>query len=225
MARTIVIGDVHGCATELSELVAKLGVTPADKVVFVGDLIARGPDSRGALAIARRLSAVVVRGNHEHKLLRHRATGERLSAMHQAVARSLSPRDWRDLDAMPFYADLPEHGARVVHGGVDPSAPLERQEPELLLTTRTVVDGRPSDKHGDALWGALWRGPTHVVFGHNAQREPQLHPFATGLDTGCVYGGRLTALVLREREPVPDVAHRALSLVSVPARREHVRYA
>ncbi len=225
MRRTVVIGDVHGCATELEELLAKLAVTSADRVVFVGDLIARGPDSRGVLAIARRLSATVVRGNHEHKLLRHRATGERLSSMHQAVARSLSARDWADLEATPFYADLAEHGARVVHGGLDPSVPLERQAPEIMLTTRTIVDGHPSDKHGDALWGAIWRGPTHVVFGHDAKLEPQLHPFATGLDTGCVYGGRLTALVLREGEPVPDVAGRARSLVSVQAHREHARYA
>lgn len=225
MGRTIVIGDVHGCSDELAELVSKIGVTSSDRVVFVGDLVARGPDSRGVLAIARRLSATVVRGNHEHKLLRHRATGEPLSAMHQRVASSLSARDWADLEAMPFYADLPEHGLRVVHGGVDPAKPLERQDPEALLTLRTIIDGRPSDKHGDTLWGALWRGPTHIAFGHNAQREPQLHPFATGLDTGCVYGGRLTALVLRDREAVPDVAHRELSLVSVPAHREHVRYA
>lgn len=225
MGRTVIIGDVHGCADELSELLTKIGVSRADKVVFVGDLVARGPDSRGVLAIARKVSATVVRGNHEHKLLRHRASGEPLSSMHARVAASFSARDWADLEAMPFYADLPEHGVRVVHGGVDPAVSLERQEPEILLTLRTIVDGRPSDKSGDHLWGASYAGPVHVVFGHNARPEPQLHPFATGLDTACVYGGRLTALVLRERERVPDVAQRALSLVSVPAHRVHMRYA
>jgi len=225
VGRTVIVGDVHGCAAELSDLVAKIGVAAGDRVVFVGDLIARGPDSRGVLAIARRLGAVAVRGNHEQKLLSHRATRAPLSAMHRRVADALSPRDWADLEAMPLYADLPEHGLRVVHAGVDPATPLERQLPEWLLTMRTIVDGRPSDKHGDALWGAAWRGPRHIVFGHNARPDPQLHPFATGLDTACVYGGRLTALVLREGERVPDVDHRALSLVSVPARREHARYA
>lgn len=225
MPRTVIIGDVHGCSDELEELLAKVGVSEGDRVVFVGDLVARGPDSRGVLALARKVSALVVRGNHEHKLIRHRASRDSLSAMHQRVAASLSPRDWADLDAMPFYADLPEHGVRVVHGGVDPSLPLERQDPEMLLTLRTFANGRPSDKHGDELWGKSYGGPTHVVFGHNAQPEPQLHPFATGLDTACVYGGRLTALVLREGEKVPPIGERALSLVSVPAHAVHMRYA
>ena len=57
-------------------------------------------------------------------------------------------------------------------------------------------DGRPSKRIEGAPWAALWTGPEHAVFGHDAIRGLQQHPLATGLDTGCVYGRELTALLL-----------------------------
>jgi hypothetical protein len=83
------------------------------------------------------------------------------------------------------------------------------------------ADGDPIEKRGDALWGIRYPGPPHVVFGHNAMTDPQIHPAATGLDTGCVYGGRLTALVLAEGAPPPPAKDRAAALVSVRARRAY----
>jgi calcineurin-like phosphoesterase family protein len=69
MQRTIVIGDVHGCIEELRELLKKCEYCPDDEVVFVGDLVARGPDSLGVLALVRNLGARSVLGNHDHALL------------------------------------------------------------------------------------------------------------------------------------------------------------
>ncbi|MDQ2645633.1 MAG: metallophosphoesterase, partial [Myxococcota bacterium] len=70
---TILIGDVHGCAAELSELLERLGPRQGDQVVFVGDLVARGPDSPGVLRLIRELGGRAVRGNHEERLLAARA--------------------------------------------------------------------------------------------------------------------------------------------------------
>ena len=97
----------------------------------------------------------------------------------------------------------------MVHGGLVPGIPIEQQTRDHLLNLRSIKDnGEPSKKIVGAPWASLWTGPEHVVFGHDAVRGLQRHPFATGLDTGCVYGRELTALVLPTGE-----------LVSVPAAR------
>jgi hypothetical protein len=88
--------------------------------------------------------------------------------------------------------------------------PIEAQSPDLLMNMRTLrPDGTGSRRPDDGvLWGARWPGPELVVFGHHATAGLQRHPHAVGLDTGCVYGGKLTAYVL------PDDR-----FVSVPARQ------
>jgi diadenosine tetraphosphatase ApaH/serine/threonine PP2A family protein phosphatase len=228
----VFVGDVHGCLFELEALLDAVRFTRHDRLVLVGDAVARGPDSAGVLKLLRRLRGVLVRGNHEEKLLRWRAArrahalgqGKRpkpLGPVHEEVARALRGPDWVQLAASPLWVDFPKHGVRAVHAGVVPSLPFERQDKRTLLRIRTVSpDGDPEEKASGVLWGALYKGPPHIVFGHNAARAPQVHPWATGLDTSCVYGGRLTALVLEEGEPVPKSSReRRLRLVSVRARR------
>jgi len=101
----------------------------------------------------------------------------------------------------------------VVHAGAVAGVPLEKQDREHLLTLRSIRDdGTPSKRVEGTPWAKLWQGPERLVFGHDAVRGLQQYRFATGLDTGCVYGGRLTALILPEQR-----------LVSVPARRAYVK--
>jgi hypothetical protein len=193
-----------------------------DRLVFVGDLVMRGPDPLGTLALLRQLGARAVRGNHEQKLLEGREGG-RLGAQHQRVASELGEEDWRAIEAMPLWLDLPEHGVRVVHAGVLPGRPVETTPAEVLLTIRTIdEDDRWTDKRDAGVpWGTAYAGPPHVVFGHNARSEPQFHAWATGIDTACVYGGRLTALVLDPGEPMPHGEAARAKLVSVPAARRY----
>src|SRR5215472_183211 len=100
MARSIFIGDVHGCASELAELLALLGPGGDDAVYFVGDLVARGPDSPTVLRLFREVHARGVLGNHEARILdvrRARLAGERtprLGASHEALLATLSESDW-----------------------------------------------------------------------------------------------------------------------------------
>jgi hypothetical protein len=230
VAQTIVIGDVHGCRSELEALLSKLGPGRADTVVLVGDLVARGPDSRGVLKLVRELSARAVLGNHEERLLKARAArrdgtqSPKMGKTHQALFVELDDEDWSMLEALPLWLDLPGAGLRVVHAGIVPGLPMEQQDPWVLTHVRSLADdGAPSSKWGIP-WGKSYTGPPHVVFGHNARKHPQLHPHATGLDTACVYGGALTALVLAAGAAVPPPESRRDVLVSVPARQIYHDY-
>ncbi len=248
MGRTIIVGDVHGCPHELETMLTRVGFTTGDRLVLVGDVLARGPDSMGVLDIVRRTGAVLVRGNHEERVLASRPPSHHpmtwrqggeagpegkagkipkspkpLGRIHADVVAKLRPIDWELLAASPLYVDLPEHGVRVVHAGVVPGLPIERQKRSTLLTIRSIGRrGEPLEKGGATLWGARYVGPPHIVFGHYARVTPQLHPWATGLDTGCVYGGALTGLLLGEDQRVPEgLDARRKLLVTVPAAREY----
>jgi hypothetical protein len=227
MGRSIVIGDVHGCSRELGELLSLVAPTGDDHVYFVGDLVARGPDSHGVLGMVREVSGKAVLGNHEARLLEaHRARfrGEPglLGKNHEGVLRELTDADWASLDALPLYLDLPDHGARIVHAGVAPGVPFEKQDGWTLTHIRSIEpDGAPSERSGKESWSASYRGRPHLVFGHDARRRLQLHPWATGIDTGCVYGGSLTALVIPARETLPFPNQRREMLVSVRARETY----
>lgn len=227
---TIIIGDVHGCAAELAELLERVGPSQADELCFVGDLVARGPDSRGVLRMVRELGARAVRGNHEERLLAARAArrkgeqGPRLGASHLSVFEALTEEDWAQLESLPLKIDLDQHSLSIVHAGVVPGVSWENQDPRMVTHLRSIGDdGTPSDRHG-RLWGSLYQGPPHIVFGHNARLDVQLHAYATGLDTGCVYGGKLTALVLPAGSAVPPVESRRDALVQVSARAQHSDY-
>lgn len=213
--RTLIIGDVHGCLDEVHALLARCDRTPEDRVVLVGDLVAKGPDSVGVVRWARESGVAAVLGNHDAHVLRAHHGESDVRPRHRAIAEALAPADLAWLEGLPLWLRLGDVGTEtphvVVHGGLVPGVALERQEREHLLNLRSITpDGRPSKRLDGTPWAALWPGPEHVVFGHDAVRGLQRHPFATGLDSGCVYGRELTALVLPSR-----------ALVSVPAARAY----
>jgi diadenosine tetraphosphatase ApaH/serine/threonine PP2A family protein phosphatase len=217
--RTLLIGDVHGCLDELQDLLRVTGVDPrADRVILVGDLVAKGPDSVGVVALAREQGFLAVLGNHDAKVLKLgpgavAPMGLVSPGEHAHVAANLGAENWAFLEALPLYLSLPKLDTIVVHGGLVPGVPLPEQERRFLLNLRSITPaGEPSKRVNEGVpWASLWPGPEHVVFGHDAVRGLQQHPHATGLDTGCVYGNALTGLLLPERR-----------LVSVPARRAYM---
>jgi hypothetical protein len=226
--RTLIIGDVHGCADELVDLLHLVGVQPGDRVVFVGDLVGRGPYPKLVVEMARSLDALAVRGNHEQRLLEWRAEPSpgrlprSLRSLAEDPTQRLGSASWAWLAALPLWLELPEHGARVVHAGVVPGRPMAEQRPRDLVEMRCLSpNGEAEAQRGGTLWGLGYEGPPHVIFGHNANEDPQLHLWATGIDTGCVYGGSLTAMVLGGGQPVPSLAERASCLWSVAARRRY----
>jgi len=208
MSRTIVIGDIHGCFDELSELLRLVDLQTDDRVVAVGDLVTKGPKNREVLDLFiddKRFSSVI--GNHDRKL-RQRWRGEpvRLTKEQRQALNELesdSERYFQFLRSLPYTIDLGSH--LVVHAGIRPGVPLRRQMAADLTEIRTM-GANPSRRKG-VPWFEVYRGRKTILFGHWPAKEPRRAPHAIGLDTGCVYGGRLTGFIIETGE-----------FVSVPGR-------
>src|SRR5215471_6732986 len=144
MPRTVVIGDVHGCLDELLELVRRCGGARGARIVLVGDLVAKGPDSAGVVQWAREGGAQAVLGNHDAHVLRlgpvppsDDVRTKPPKSEHVAVAKTLTDEDWAWLGSRPLWTRLDDsersdgdadgraHGDEVaphlvVHGGLVP---------------------------------------------------------------------------------------------------------
>ncbi len=213
--RVIVVGDVHGCINELKELIRRVEYHPGDLLVFLGDLMCKGPDSHAVVTLARELGAVTVRGNHEYEVLRQyqlhtKGAGQdppTKSSEHYWISQNLSIENAEWLQASPWYMKSIDLDALFVHAGLIQGVQLRKQNPRLMMNMRSILpDGTVTSKHyGEWPWARMWEGPQTVFFGHDAQRGLQIHEHGIGLDTGCVYGKRLTACVLPERQIVSVV--------------------
>ena len=201
MSRTIVVGDVHGCYDELLALVERAALKESDRVVCVGDLVVKGEKSREVLELFMsdaRFSSVL--GNHDRALVEH-WKGERRELKPAQERCRAELEDGREryaafLEGLPAYIDLGSHV--VVHAGLRPGVALEDQSVEDLTELRTLGPDRTS-RDGVA-WYEVYDGDRVALFGHWPTWPPRRGPRAIGLDTGCVYGYRLTAYVVETGE-------------------------
>jgi protein phosphatase len=224
-----IIGDVHGCAHELEALLDRLGyrlawqdgtvaITPPEgrKVVFVGDLVDRGPRTPDVLRIAMAAAAsghgYVVQGNHDHKLARWLA-GRDVKVAHglqQSIDQLAAEPEAFRASVKSFLAGLRSHywldGGRlaVAHAGLkeDMIGRSSAAVHEFALygeaTGETDEDGLPVRRD----WARSYRGATAVVYGHTPILEPQWVNNTFCVDTGCIFGGTLSALRWPEKERV-----------------------
>lgn len=216
--RIIAVGDIHGCAWEFERLLEKLALTRHDRLILLGDLVNRGPDSAAVIALARAHAHRALLGNHELRLLNFRRTGDptHLKKSDYQTLQQLSAADWAYLSNMPLTFAVPEEKTVLVHGGFMPDRPWH-QQPARVVTRIQVVgpDGEPQKRSAypdRPHWSELWRGPPFVIYGHTPRREVARTRWSLGIDTACVTGGMLTACVLPER-----------TLVQVPAREAYYR--
>lgn len=203
MSRTLVVGDVHGCYEELLALVEQIKLGESDRLVCVGDLITKGPQSREVLELFMtdaRFTSVI--GNHDRALLEY-WQGERkkkkLKPAQRKCAKELKEGRERYaafLASLPAYIDLGSHV--VVHAGLRPGVPLGQQSLDDLTALRTLGPDRES-REGTP-WYEVYDGDKTALFGHWPAQAPRRGPRAIGLDTGCVYGYKLTAYVVETGE-------------------------
>lgn len=215
MPRTIVIGDVHGCANEFEELLNALELEPQDRVIQVGDLVNRGPDTHRVIELAREYNVESVLGNHEVRLLAHKRKEKSCVLKdydHETIAM-LRKSDWRYLEAMSRVIYDDKNDTVVVHGGFLPNIPWHEQSLDIITRIQVIDAKGRAAKHSDAPdappWAESWHGSPFVVYGHTPRPNVLDLPGSIGIDTGCVYGGHLTAYIIEEKSLVQVRAHKA----------------
>ena len=211
--RSYVIGDIHGCLNELACLVEGLPLEPSDRLIFLGDYIDRGPDSKGVISYLiewrqqRNQEVVFLKGNHEDMFLSHLGLPGRYGDMFffngggaTLASYGISPSNVAPEDALSaiprehllFLEGLKSYCLLepylCVHAGIRPSIPLSQQSEEELLWIRDEFILNPHPL------------PYTVLFGHTPQKEVLFHlPYKIGLDTGLVYGNQLSCLEVHEK--------------------------
>jgi polynucleotide kinase-phosphatase len=253
-----VIGDIHGCRSELETLLSALGYAierdaegrPVDathgdgrKVVFLGDLVDRGPDTPGVLRLAmgmvRNGHALAVPGNHEDKLVRA-LRGRKVQTSH-GLAESLTQlaaegADFRReaeqfADGLVSHLVLDKGNLVVAHAGL--IAAYQGRASGRVRSFALYGDTTgETDEYGLPVrlpWAEDYRGKAMVLYGHTPTLEPEWVNNTMCLDTGCVFGGKLTALRYPEREvvfvPAEQVWYEPVKPLAGPARADAVERA
>lgn len=195
--QTILIGDIHGCSRELNLLLEEVRPAAADQIVFLGDLVNKGPDPGGVVRTVHSLRCICLRGNHD---VNHLEWHEGLATpLPETVATRdlMSVADYQNylgmVATMPYFHQTPDFFA--VHGALRADLPISLQPADLMS--------------GVEKFDLSWKDHLHldrpVVVGHKrystaAPAEPCIIPDRFyGIDTGCVFGGRLTALEMPSR--------------------------
>lgn len=206
--RLIAVGDIHGCHKEFEDLLDKLDLKKDDRLILLGDLISRGPDSGKVVALAREYATASLLGNHELRHLNYRRTDDpsHLKKYDYDTMEQLRGKDWDYLESMKLTYEDEDLGVVFVHGGFLPDRPWQKQ-PARIVTRIQVVgpDGEPhkrSEMPDSPHWSTLWEGPPFVVYGHTPREDVVRTKWTLGIDTSCVLGGFLTAYVLPEKKIV-----------------------
>ncbi|MFD7437527.1 polynucleotide kinase-phosphatase [Streptomyces sp. NPDC059861] len=234
-----IIGDIHGCAAELDSLLGKLGYADGAHpdgrtAVFVGDLVDRGPDSPGVLrrvmAMVKSGNALCVPGNHENKYGRH-LRGRKVQQTHglaETVAQMQDESEEFKREVREFIDGLVSHyvldGGKLVvcHAGL-PEKYHGRTSGRVRSHALYGDTTGETDEFGLPVrypWAEDYRGRAAVVYGHTPVPEATWLNNTICLDTGAVFGGKLTALRWPERELVDVPAERVWYEPAKPLRSE-----
>src|SRR5262245_22676712 len=212
-ARFFIVGDIHACPQELETLLTALSLQSEDQLVFLGDYVDRGPGAREVVDLLLRMrddavcAMTFLKGNHEDMFLDFLGYGGNYGEafllnggvktlasygctpfMDRAAVTARVPEAhlsfFRNLDLM-----LPVGEVLCVHAGISALRPLQEQNPEDLLWIRQEFIDNPHPL------------PYTIVYGHTPQREVRLDlPYKVGIDTGLVYGGKLSCLEITEKK-------------------------
>jgi len=219
--RTIIYGDIHGCLDEFKTLRSELHITNEDREISVGDVLDRGPDSNAMLTYLRKHSIEMVLGNHEYKYLRYSAHEEKSKCTGKKnpmsfdedklqIYEHLSVEDIEYITLAPFFIKI--DNLTIIHAGITNTIDLLNANKKELESLTRIRDLDANEKtlslgqtpFGYAPWSEFYDGGQGViVYGHEVRSRVKIDKYSIGIDTGCVYGNFLTALIIHDtKEPM-----------------------
>ncbi|AZU61279.1 bis(5'-nucleosyl)-tetraphosphatase PrpE [Neobacillus mesonae] len=234
-----IIGDIHGCFQELHELTLKLGydwesgipLHSENRILgFVGDLTDRGPESLKVVDVVWKLvieqkKAVYTPGNHCNKLYRYflgnkvqvthglETTVAEYESLYKVDQQSIRKKFIQLYENAPLYAVLDDRKLIIAHAGIKKDL-IGKQHAKVK--TFVLYGDITGEKHPDGSpvrrdWAKNYDGPACIVYGHTPVKEPRIINNTYNIDTGSVFGGKLTALRYPEME-----------LISVPSTMPYI---
>ena len=227
--RLIVYGDLHGCLEEFKELRKKIKPKKKDIEVVVGDAIIKGPFSGKTLSYIRKKGIKLIIGNNEDKFLNCLNKDDNCSDRFWSYAKEIKKKDIEFLKTLPYFLKI--KNITIVHGGIPLGMTLDKELSKKELKELTLL--RYYDKDLNSLkwterdrmykyWAELYDGREgFVVYGHQPFKKPKIDKYAIGIDTGCVYGGELSAVVFKLKGNKYDTKN--FKIYSVKAKRQYFK--
>ncbi len=235
--RVIIYGDIHGCLYEFEELRKKVEACKNDIEISVGDFLNKGPYSLNTLRYLNYHDILSVMGNNEEKIVKlyhkyQKRGKEYLKTLRKADKKTLLEMEEKDiayLESLPYYMKIDT--LTIVHGGVINGMKLSKNmrdgEKKLLTQLRFFNKAHepiPYDdfENRETFWSEEYDGKEgFIIFGHHPFPEVKIDKHAIGIDTGCVYGGDLTAIVFDYHDKKIDSSN--YTLHQIKATRNHFR--
>jgi len=209
MNNLIIYGDIHGCYDEFISLRKKINPKKNDIEVCVGDIVTKGKNSIKLLKYIQEHDIKSVLGNHEDKLVRyleHKKSKKKnpvvLDSDEQSIIDNLDNNDIEYLKNMPLFLRFKD--ITVLHGGIQNHQDLnnltKKEKSKMLrlryLDTDNNFIAYGKEKEDSIFWADIYDGNQgFIIYGHQWFDEVKQSEFALGIDTGCVYGNKLSAVV------------------------------
>ncbi len=217
LPRIIIYGDIHGCLEELHELREELNIERLDLEIAVGDVLNKGLYSIDTLRYLRKHNIITIIGNHEYEYIKyHEATLKgkniKLSRDRLDIYAQFNTLDLDFLNKMPHFLKI--KNLTILHAGLPKNfhlkSILSEDEADRLNTHRYETD----KKGRKVFWSDLYSGGDgFIVYGHTPFKDIKVDDFSLGIDTGCVYGNKLTAVSFRHKNDLIDVENYEISQI------------
>lgn len=210
MSRIILYGDIHACLDEFIQLRLDINPQKDDIEITVGDFINKGPHSQKIIEYVQEQNILSIMGNNEAKIItlyhKYQKKGEKFLLAQKPATQNtlleLTPQSISYLESLPYYLKIDR--LTVVHGGLingmKLSPDISKKQKEQLTQLRFFNKENQPIPYDDFenrayFWSEVYDGKEgFVIFGHHPFEKVKIEKHAIGIDTGCVYGGALTAI-------------------------------